>query len=72
MLTSEQVWVWWDDVTLSDNQEMLEVVLAGIKDTLIVQQRKTQKHLVLENQDCKVINKLVMYIINMSYTPIFN
>lgn len=64
-LTSEQVWVWWDGVALSETQETIEEVLGGIKDKLIVQQRKTQQRLVFENYDREAISKLVTYVANM-------
>lgn len=65
-LTSERQWVWWDGVALPETHETIEQVLGSIKDTMIVQQRKTQERLLLENQDREAITKLVTYVTNMA------
>ncbi|KAG2130917.1 hypothetical protein DEU56DRAFT_914675 [Suillus clintonianus] len=64
-LVTEQEWKWWDAIVLSPTQEEPDVVLQGIKDTVIREQRQLQERLVLENNDREAIQKLVAYISNM-------
>jgi hypothetical protein len=57
-LTSMQVWVRWYRITLSKTQESPD-------DVLIAQQHEEKEYLILKNQNCEAISKLIGYILNM-------
>ncbi|KIK34335.1 hypothetical protein CY34DRAFT_17794 [Suillus luteus UH-Slu-Lm8-n1] len=66
LLSNKQAWLWWDGLVLNPAQEAPAVVLEGIKDDVIKEQRQQQDRLVMENADREAIQKLVAYVSNMA------
>ncbi|KAG1739081.1 hypothetical protein EDD22DRAFT_959421 [Suillus occidentalis] len=65
LLSNKRAWLWWDGLVLSPTQEAPAVLLEGIKDDIIKEQRQQQDSLVMETADREAIQKLVTYISNM-------
>lgn len=66
LLSNKRAWLWWDGLVLNPAQEAPAVVLEGIKDDVIKEQRQQQDRLVMENADREAIQKLVAYVSNMA------
>jgi hypothetical protein len=66
LLSNKRAWLWWDGLVLSPTQEEPAVLLDGIKDDIIKEQRQQQESLAMETADREAIQKLVTYVSNMS------